>query len=58
MGIFRDSYAVENGVVDVLPFDLFIPGCPPHPLTLPYAIPGFLGRSPEKNPRRMARSPA
>ena len=45
-GIFRDSYAVENGVGGVLPVDLFIPGCPPHPLTLLYAILGFLGRSP------------
>ncbi len=47
-GIFRGSYAVENGVGDVLPVDLFIPGCPPHPLTLLYGILGFLGRSPEK----------
>ena len=50
-GIFRDSYAVENGVGAVLPVDLFIPGCPPHPLTLLYGILGFLGRSPEKIPR-------
>jgi len=45
-GIFRGSYAVENGVGGVLPVDLFIPGCPPHPLTLLHAILGFLGRSP------------
>jgi NADH:ubiquinone oxidoreductase subunit B-like Fe-S oxidoreductase len=38
-------------VGNVLPVDLFIPGCPPHPLTLLYAILGFLGRSPEKIPR-------
>lgn len=50
-GIFRGSYAVEDGVGNVLPVDLFIPGCPPHPLTLLYAILGFLGRSPEKIPR-------
>ena len=49
-GIFRGSYAVENGVGEVLPVDLFIPGCPPHPLTLLYAILGFLGRFPEKIP--------
>ena len=47
-GIFRGSYAVENGVGNVLPVDLFIPGCPPHPLTLLYALLGFLGRSPEE----------
>lgn len=45
-GIFRDSYAVENGVGGVLPVDLFIPGCPPHPLTILYGILGFLGRYP------------
>jgi len=44
-GIFRGSYAVENGVGDVLPVDLYIPGCPPHPLTLLHSILGFLGRS-------------
>ena len=49
-GIFRGSYAVEDGVGNILPVDLFIPGCPPHPLTLLYGILGFLGRSPEKIP--------
>jgi len=45
-GIFRGSYAVENGVGSALPVDLFIPGCPPHPLTLLYAILAFLGKNP------------
>ncbi len=30
-GIFRDSYAVLNGVGNVLPVDVYIPGCPPKP---------------------------
>jgi Ni,Fe-hydrogenase III small subunit/NAD-dependent dihydropyrimidine dehydrogenase PreA subunit len=51
-GIFRDSYAVENGVGGVLPVDLFIPGCPPHPLTLLHAILGFLGKEPHTKRRR------
>jgi len=49
-GVFGNSPAVEGGVGAVLPVDLFIPGCPPHPLTLLYAILGFLGRSPGKTP--------
>ena len=49
-GIFRDSYAVENGVGGILPVDLFIPGCPPHPLTLLYGILGFLGKYPQSAP--------
>ncbi len=47
-GIFRGSYAVENGVGSVLPVDLFIPGCPPHPATLVAAILGYLGRYPAR----------
>lgn len=33
-GPFRDSPAVLNGVDPLLPVDLYIPGCPPHPLTI------------------------
>lgn len=33
-GPFRGSPDVFNGVVDVLPVDLHVPGCPPHPLTI------------------------
>lgn len=33
-GPFRGSPEVNDGVADLLPVDLFIPGCPPHPVTI------------------------
>jgi Ni,Fe-hydrogenase III small subunit/NAD-dependent dihydropyrimidine dehydrogenase PreA subunit len=33
-GPFEGSPEVSNGVSHLLPVDLFIPGCPPHPFTL------------------------
>lgn len=42
-GLFRDFAAVENGVTD-LPVDLFVPGCPPHPLTVLDGLLRLLGR--------------
>jgi len=33
-GVFKDSYYVENGVKDILPVALHIPGCPPTPLAI------------------------
>ncbi|SFU21708.1 NADH-quinone oxidoreductase subunit B family protein [Mesorhizobium sp. YR577] len=33
-GCFAGSYAVMNGVSEVLPVDLHIPGCPPRPLEI------------------------
>jgi len=38
-GPFRDHGEVHNGVETFLPVNLFIPGCPPHPLTI---LDGFL----------------
>jgi Ni,Fe-hydrogenase III small subunit/NAD-dependent dihydropyrimidine dehydrogenase PreA subunit len=33
-GPFVDSPEVKNGVHGIIPVDLYIPGCPPHPVTI------------------------
>lgn len=43
-GPFRGSPEVENGVPADLPVDLWIAGCPPHPLTLLDGLLRLLGR--------------
>jgi Ni,Fe-hydrogenase III small subunit len=43
-GPFRGSPEVANGVGDLLPVDLWVPGCPPHPFTLLDGLLRLLGR--------------
>jgi Ni,Fe-hydrogenase III small subunit/formate hydrogenlyase subunit 6/NADH:ubiquinone oxidoreductase subunit I len=43
-GPFAGNPEVHNGVGSVLPVDLYIPGCPPHPLTILDGLLRFLGR--------------
>ena len=43
-GPFRDHPEVLNGAEDILPVDLFVPGCPPHPLTILDGLLRLLGK--------------
>lgn len=47
-GPFRDHHEVHNGADTVLPVDLYIPGCPPHPVTILDGVLRLLGRLPEE----------
>jgi Ni,Fe-hydrogenase III small subunit/ferredoxin len=49
-GPFAGQAQVNNGVSGILPVDLFIPGCPPHPLTILDGMLRLLGRL-EEAPR-------
>jgi len=37
-GVFAGSYAIIGGIGDVVPVDLYVPGCPPRPATLLKAL--------------------
>lgn len=43
-GMFAEHSEVLKGVPEVLPVDLFIPGCPPHPLTILDGLLSLLGK--------------
>jgi Ni,Fe-hydrogenase III small subunit/ferredoxin len=43
-GPFIDHPEVMNGASSVVPVDLFVPGCPPHPLTILDGLLRLLGR--------------
>lgn len=43
-GPYWDSYAVTNGVDQVIPVDAYVPGCPPAPQALLEGIAAAMGR--------------
>jgi Ni,Fe-hydrogenase III small subunit/Pyruvate/2-oxoacid:ferredoxin oxidoreductase delta subunit len=43
-GPYRDHPEVHNGADSVVPVDLYIPGCPPHPMTILDGMLRLLGR--------------
>ncbi|HBO43709.1 MAG TPA: hydrogenase [Planctomycetaceae bacterium] len=46
-GPYADHPEVHNGAATLLPVDLFVPGCPPHPLTILHALLELLRKIPE-----------
>ena len=50
-GPFAGHSQVNNGAPSVIPIDLFIPGWPPHPLTILDGLLRLLGRL-EQEPRK------
>ncbi len=48
-GVFKGSYAVIGSVADVIPVDVFVPGCPPEPTAILHGILAALDRLPQKN---------
>jgi Ni,Fe-hydrogenase III small subunit/formate hydrogenlyase subunit 6/NADH:ubiquinone oxidoreductase subunit I len=43
-GPYRDHPEVHNGTDSVVPVDLYVPGCPPHPVTILDGLLRLLGR--------------
>jgi NADH:ubiquinone oxidoreductase subunit B-like Fe-S oxidoreductase len=43
-GPYIDHPEGHNGADQVVPVDLYVPGCPPHPYTILHGLLGLLGR--------------
>lgn len=47
-GIFYDAYSVWGGVDKILPVDVYVPGCPPHPAGIIYGLAMAIGQLDQK----------
>jgi formate hydrogenlyase subunit 7 len=47
-GVAGGGYACGNGIEDVLPVDLYLPGCPPNPAAIIEALLMFVDRTPQR----------
>lgn len=47
-GVFRGSYAVAGSVDQIIPVDVFVPGCPPEPAAILRGILAALDRQPKR----------
>jgi Ni,Fe-hydrogenase III small subunit/ferredoxin len=56
-GPYLDNPEVHNGCGTLLPVDLYVPGCPPHPLTILDGLLRLLGRVEDKGGRQDASRP-
>jgi NADH:ubiquinone oxidoreductase subunit B-like Fe-S oxidoreductase len=45
--VFKGCYNVGQGIQDVIPVDMFIPGCPPRPEAIMYGVLKLLGEKVE-----------
>ena len=52
-GIFCTSPFARNGLAEVLPVDVYIPGCPPSPVALIHGLLLALGRTKQKSVHRV-----
>ncbi|MGO9057447.1 MAG: NADH-quinone oxidoreductase subunit NuoB [Candidatus Binataceae bacterium] len=53
-GPFADYPEVHNGADGILPVDLYVPGCPPHPVTILDGLLRLLGKMEEPEQRNIA----